>query len=361
MNDQLKIPCLFMRGGTSRGPYFLKSDLPSNEEARNKILLAVMGSPDVRQIDGLGGADTVKSKVAIVSPSEEKDIDVDYLFAQVKIDEPIVDTKPSCGNMLIGVGPFAIEKGLVQAEDGLTKVRIRDVNTGMKIEEVVRTPNKKVSYEGDCKIDGVPNAGSPIDINFIDVIGSKTKKLFPTGNYIDELDGIEFSFVDAAMPVVFFRAKDFNLTGKETYQELSQNKSLIEKMNSIRIKAGEKVGFKNVAKSVIPKMALVSQGQKGDISSRYFTPWDCHPTYAITGSIALAAACKSKQSICSEFYNNYESNSKFQIEHPTGISKIDIKVSYEKNEIIDLVATTTRNARLIMSGEVYVQKSLVDK
>ena len=313
MNNQLKIPCLFMRGGTSRGPYFLKSDLPSNEEARNKILLAVMGSPDVRQIDGLGGADTVKSKVAIVSPSEEKDIDVDYLFAQVKIDEPIVDTKPSCGNMLIGVGPFAIEKGLVQAEDGLTKVRIRDVNTGMKIEEVVRTPNKKVSYEGDCKIDGVPNAGSPIDINFIDVIGSKTKKLFPTGNYIDELDGIEFSFVDAAMPVVFFRAKDFNLTGNETYQELSQNKSLIEKMNSIRIKAGEKVGFKNVAKSVIPKMALVSQGQKGDISSRYFTPWDCHPTYAITGSIALAAACKSKQSICSEFYNNYESNSKFQI------------------------------------------------
>ena len=332
MNDQLKIPCLFMRGGTSRGPYFLKSDLPSNEEARNKILLAVMGSPDIRQIDGLGGADTVKSKVAIVSPSNEKDIDVDYLFAQVKIDEPIVDTKPSCGNMLIGVGPFAIEKGLVQAQDGLTKVRIRDVNTGMKIEEVVRTPNKKVSYEGDCKIDGVPNAGSPIDINFIDVIGSKTKKLFPTGNFIDELNGIEFSFVDAAMPVVFFRAKDFNVTGKETYQELSQNKSLIEKMNSIRIQAGEKVGFKNVAKSVIPKMALVSQGQTGDISSRYFTPWDCHPTYAITGSIALAAACKSKQSICSEFYNNYDSESSFRIEHPTGVSKIDIKVSYEKKK-----------------------------
>jgi 4-oxalomesaconate tautomerase len=332
MNDQLKIPCLFMRGGTSRGPYFLKSDLPSNEEARNKILLAVMGSPDIRQIDGLGGADTVKSKVAIVSPSNEKDIDVDYLFAQVKIDEPIVDTKPSCGNMLIGVGPFAIEKGLVQAQDGLTKVRIRDVNTGMKIEEVVRTPNKKVSYEGDCKIDGVPNAGSPIDINFIDVIGSKTKKLFPTGNFIDELNGIEFSFVDAAMPVVFFRAKDFNITGKETYQELSQNKSLIEKMNSIRIQAGEKVGFKNVAKSVIPKMALVSQGQTGDISSRYFTPWDCHPTYAITGSIALAAACKSKQSICSEFYNNYDSESSFRIEHPTGVSKIDIKVSYEKKK-----------------------------
>ena len=332
MNDQLKIPCLFMRGGTSRGPYFLKSDLPSNEEARNKILLAVMGSPDIRQIDGLGGADTVKSKVAIVSPSNEKDIDVDYLFAQVKIDEPIVDTKPSCGNMLIGVGPFAIEKGLVQAQDGLTKVRIRDVNTGMKIEEVVRTPNKKVSYEGDCKIDGVPNAGSPIDINFIDVIGSKTKKLFPTGNFIDELNGIEFSFVDAAMPVVFFRAKDFNITGKETYQELSQNKSLIEKMNSIRIQAGEKVGFKNVAKSVIPKMALVSQGQTGDISSRYFTPWDCHPTYAITGSIALAAACKSKQSICSEFYNNYDSESSFRIEHPTGVSKIYIKVSYEKKK-----------------------------
>jgi 2-methylaconitate cis-trans-isomerase PrpF len=165
-----------MRGGTSRGPYFIKSDLPDDIPTRDKVLLAAMGSPDNRQIDGLGGADPVKSKVAIVSKSDEAGVDVNYHFAQVKIDEPIVDTKPSCGNMLIGVGPFSIERGLVEAQDGLTKVVIRDVNTGMKIEETVRTPNKIVSYEGDLKIDGVPNPGSPVDLSFLEVIGSKTKK-----------------------------------------------------------------------------------------------------------------------------------------------------------------------------------------
>ena len=198
MNDQLKIPCIFMRSGTSRGPYFLKDDLPADVQTRDKVLLAVMGSPDNRQIDGLGGAEPVTSKVAIISKSDEEGIDVNYQFAQVKIDEPIVDTKPSCGNILVGVGPYSIEKGLVEAQEGSTKVVIRDVNTGMKIEEVVRTPNKIVAYEGDLKIDGVPNPGSPIDINFLEVIGSKTNKLFPTGNKIDVIDGIECSMVDSA-------------------------------------------------------------------------------------------------------------------------------------------------------------------
>ena len=176
MSDQIKIPCLFMRGGTSRGPYFLKSDLPSDIEQRDKILLAAMGSPDIRQIDGLGGADPVKSKVAIISKSEEKNIDVDYHFAQVKIDEPIVDTKPSCGNMLIGVGPASVERGLVKANKDQTKIVIRDVNTGMKIEEIVQTPGGEVSYDGDFKIDGVPNTGTPVEIRFLDSIGAKTKK-----------------------------------------------------------------------------------------------------------------------------------------------------------------------------------------
>ena len=176
-----------MRGGTSRGPYFLKSDLPSDTKQRDKILLAAMGSPDVRQIDGLGGADPVKSKVAIISKSEEDNVDVDYHFAQVKIDEPIVDTKPSCGNMLIGVGPASVERGLVKANNDQTKIIIRDVNTGMKIEEIVQTPGGEVSYDGDFKIDGVPNTGTPVEIRFLDSIGAKTKKLFPTGNKIDNI------------------------------------------------------------------------------------------------------------------------------------------------------------------------------
>ncbi len=348
-----------MRGGTSRGPYFIKSDLPDDIESRDKILLAVMGSPDNRQIDGLGGADPVKSKVAMVSKSKEDGIDVDYHFAQVKIDEPIVDTKPSCGNMLIGVGPFSIERGLVEAQDGLTKVIIRDVNTGMKIEETVRTPNKIVSYEGDLKIDGVPNPGSPVDLSFLEVIGSKTKKLFPTGNKIDNINGIECSMVDSAMPVLFFRASDFGITGNESHIELNQKQDLIDKMNEIRIEVGKRIGFGDVSKSVIPKVALLSKADKGSIKSRYFMPWQCHNAYAITGTICLATAAKSKGTICNEYYDDFSNEGFFEIEHPTGISKVKVKVTREGDEIIDLVATTTRHARLIMSGEVHIQKSLL--
>lgn len=359
MSDQLKIPCIFMRGGTSRGPYFIKSDLPEDIETRDKVLLAAMGSPDNRQIDGLGGADPVKSKVAIVSKSDEAGVDVNYHFAQVKIDEPIVDTKPSCGNMLIGVGPFSIERGLVEAQDGLTKVIIRDMNTGMKIEETVRTPNKIVSYEGDLKIDGVPNPGSPVDLNFLEVIGSKTKKLFPTGNKIDKINGIECSMVDSAMPVLFFRASDFGVTGNESHIELNQKQDLIDKMNEIRIEVGKRIGFGDVSKSVIPKVALLSKADKGSIKSRYFMPWQCHNAYAITGTICLATAAKSKGTICNEYYDDFSDESLFEIEHPTGISKVKVRVTRESEEIVDLVATTTRHARLIMSGEVHIQKSLL--
>ena len=348
-----------MRGGTSRGPYFIKSDLPDDIPTRDKVLLAAMGSPDNRQIDGLGGADPVKSKVAIVSKSDEVGVDVNYHFAQVKIDEPIVDTKPSCGNMLIGVGPFSIERGLVEAQDGLTKVVIRDVNTGMKIEETVRTPNKIVSYEGDLKIDGVPNPGSPVDLSFLEVIGSKTKKLFPTGNKIDKINGVECSMVDSAMPVLFFRASDFGVTGNESHIELNQKQDLIDKMNEIRIEVGKRIGFGDVSKSVIPKVALLSKADKGSIKSRYFMPWQCHNAYAITGTICLATAAKSKGTICNEYYDDFSDEGFFEIEHPTGISKVKVKVTREGEEIVDLVATTTRHARLIMSGEVHIQKSLL--
>jgi 2-methylaconitate cis-trans-isomerase PrpF len=359
MTGQIKIPCLFMRGGTSRGPYFLKSDLPQDLEKRDKTLLAVMGSPDIRQIDGLGGADPVKSKVAIISKSEEKDVDVNYYFAQVKIDEPIVDTKPSCGNMLIGVGPFSIERNLVQAQEKETKVVIRDMNTGMKIEEIVQTPNKEVSYDGDFKIDGVPNSGTPVEIRFLETIGAKTKKLFPTGNKIDVINGIECSLVDAAMPVVFFRAKDLGVTGNESHLSLNQNQKLIDEMGKIRIELGKRVGLGDVTKSVIPKMAIISKADKGSIKSRYFMPWSCHNGYAITGSIALSAAAKSKGTVCSEFYNDYSDKGDFEIEHPTGISKVKLEIKYQGEEIVDLIASTTRHARLIMSGDVHIKKSLI--
>ncbi len=360
MNDQIKIPCMFIRGGTSRGPYFLKDDLPSNPVERDKILLAVMGSPDLRQIDGLGGAEPVKSKVAIIDKSKEEGIDVDYYFAQVKIDKPIVDTKPSCGNILVGVGPYAIEKGLVRVQDGETAVVVRDKNTGMKIEQTIQTPNKQIQYDGDFKIDGVPTPGSPIKLKFLNIIGSQTKKLFPSGNPLDTIDGINFTLVDCAVPMVIFKAKDLGLSGNETFEVLDKNKVLIEKMNDVRIKIAKEVGLGDVTNSVIPKTAIVMKPEKGNIKSRYFMPWDCHPAYAVTGSMALLAACKSKKTICSEFYNDYSDNGKFSLEHPSGTLQIEFKIKYEKDFIEDISVITTRNARLIMSGDVFVKKSLID-
>jgi len=360
MNDQIKIPCMFIRGGTSRGPYFLKEDLPSDVNKRDKTLLAVMGSPDIRQIDGLGGAEPVKSKVAIIDKSSEDGIDVDYYFAQVKIDQPIVDTKPSCGNILVGVGPYAIEKGLVKPNDGETSVVIRDKNTGMKIEQIVKTPGKKVQYDGDFKIDGVPTPGSPIRLKFLNIIGSQTNKLFPTGNKIDCIDGVNFTLIDCAVPMVIFKAKDLELNGSETFNELNKNKNIINRMNDIRIKIAREVGLGDVSNSVIPKTAIIMNSDEADIKSRYFMPWDCHPAYAVTGSMALLASCKSKDTICSEFYKDYTDTGNFSLEHPSGLLKIEFDIRYEQNEIKDISVTTTRNARLIMSGKKKKKKSLID-
>ena len=348
-----------MRGGTSRGPYFLKKDLPEDITKRDKILLAVMGSPDIRQIDGLGGAEPVKSKVAIIDKSKEDGIDVDYYFAQVKIDQPIVDTKPSCGNILVGVGPYAIEKGLVDVKDGETSVIVRDKNTGMKIEQTVKTPNKVVQYEGDCFIDGVPIPGSPIKLKFLNIIGSQTEKLFPTGNSMDQIDGINFTLIDCAVPMVIFKSSDLGLKDNETFEKLDGDKNLINKMDSIRINIAKEIGLGDVANSVIPKTAIVNSSKSADISSRYFMPWNCHPAYAVTGSMALLAACKSKNTVCSEFYSNFSKSGPFTLEHPSGLLKIHYEVKYKNEMIEDIKVTTTRNARLIMSGNVFVKKSLL--
>ena len=215
MSDLVGIPAIFMRGGTSRGPFFKADDLPKDAAARDRVLLAAMGSPDVRQIDGLGGADTLTSKVAIVSKSTRPGVDVDYLFAQVDIGKPIVDTNPSCGNMLAGVAPFAIETGMFPAQDGETHVMIYNVNTEARIEAIVQTPGRQVKYGGDARIDGVPGTAAPIVLNFMDVVGSISGKLLPTGNTRDVIDGIEVSCIDVAMPMIMMRAKDFGLTGYE--------------------------------------------------------------------------------------------------------------------------------------------------
>src|SRR2546423_12154405 len=226
MSDLVGIPVIFMRGGTSRGPYFKAEALPQDAAARDRVLLAAMGSPDPRQIDGLGGADTLTSKVAIVSKSARPGVDVDYLFAQVDIGKPIVDTTPSCGNMLAGVAPFAIETGLIPAQDGETHVMIYNVNTEARIEAAVQTPGKSVQYSGDARIDGVPGAAAPIILNFMDVVGSISGKMLPTGNVRDVIGGVEVTCIDVAMPMIMMRAKDLGISGYENRAEINANKAL---------------------------------------------------------------------------------------------------------------------------------------
>ena len=258
MSDLVGIPVIFMRGGTSRGPYFKASDLPQDVAARDRVLLAAMGSPDPRQIDGLGGADTLTSKVAIVSKSTRPGVDVDYLFAQVDIGKPIVDTNPSCGNMLAGVAPFALETGMIPAQDGETRVMIYNVNTEARIEAVVKTPGKSVQYTGDARIDGVPGTAAPIILNFMDVVGSISGKMLPTGNVRDVINGIEVTCIDVAMPMIMMRAQDFGLTGTEGRAEINPNKELFARIEPIRRKAGEMMGFGDVTDKVIPKVGLLS-------------------------------------------------------------------------------------------------------
>ena len=289
---QTKIPCVIMRGGTSRGPFLLSNDLPEDTKTRDEVLLAIMGSPHEIQVDGIGGSHSVTSKVAMISKSQRDDADVDYLFAQVQIHEKFVDTKPNCGNMLVAVGPFAIDAGLVPAQDGETKVRIYNVNTQSLVEAIVQTPGRRVEYEGDAAIDGVPGTAAPVAINFKSAIGAVTKKMLPTGRPLDVIDGIEVSCIDIAMPLVMMRASDLGKTGYETAVELDQDRALMERMEGIRRKAGALMGMGDVSKNVVPKLALLAKPRHGGtISSRYFVPETCHKSHPVTGTVCIASAC----------------------------------------------------------------------
>lgn len=246
MNDLLKIPCVLMRGGTSRGPFFLASDLPRDRADRDAALLSIMGSGHPLQIDGIGGGNPVTSKVAIIGPSTVRGADIDYLFAQVRTDRQYVDYSPNCGNMLAAVGPFAIEAGLVEAQGNDTLVRIHNVNTGKLIEAKVPTRGREVIYLGDASIDGVPGLAAPIALTFMDAAGAKTGKLLPTGKPVDVIDGVNVTAIDCAIPMVLIRAADLGMTGYEDPQTLSANKDLIERMTRIRIEAGKLMGMGDV-------------------------------------------------------------------------------------------------------------------
>ena len=335
----------------------MKSDLPLDLAQRNRVLLAAMGSPDIRQIDGLGGADTLTSKVAIISPSERAGVDVDYLFAQVNIDRPIVDTTPSCGNMLAGVGPAAIEYGLIEAGDEQTRVIIFNENTSSRTEAVIETANGKVRYDGTASIDGVPGTAAPILLNFMDIVGSASGQFFPTKNLIDNIDGIEVSCVDVAMPMIHMRAADFGINGHELRDELdAKTGHLISLIEPIRRKAGALMGFGNVADKVIPKVGLLSLAERdGDIASRYFTPRNLHASHAVTGACCIAAAAAVDGTIANQIAVPSSANIReFVIEHPAGQLKVRLETAGNGLETEVISAGVMRTARLIMRGELMV-------
>lgn len=355
MSDLVGIPCLLMRGGTSKGPYFRAEDLPADVPTRDRVLLAAMGSPDIRQIDGLGGADTLTSKVAIVSKSNRPGIDVEYLFAQVDVSKPIVDTAPSCGNMLAGVAPFAIETGMVSAQDGETRVMIYNVNTGARIESIICTPGGEVQYYGDARIDGVPGTAAPIILNFMDVVGALSGKMLPTGKVRDEIDGVELSCIDVAMPMIMMRAVDLGITGYEDRSAVNSNKDLLARIETIRLEAGRRMGFGDVSDKVVPKVGLLAPArQGGTISSRYLTPHALHAAHAVTGAVCVATACALKGSIAHELATPDTANPRtIWIEHPSG--KVDVRLQTKGDGAeMDVVAGTLRTARLIMKGTVFV-------
>lgn len=361
---QTAIPAIFMRGGTSRGLYFNKADLPEDRSLWDGILLAAFGSPDPRQVDGVGGTTSVTSKTCIISPSEREDCDVDYFFAQVSVNDASVDYGPTCGNMLAGVGPYAIETGMVAAENGETRVRIHQVNTGGKVEAVIQTPGGHVEFEGDSAIDGVPGTGAPILLNFMDAIGSYTDRLFPTGKPMEQIDGIDVTLVDAAMPVMILRAADIGKTGYETAAELTADDAFFTRVEQMRREAGRRMGLGDVSGMVVPKIIIAAPPRSdGNIASRYFVPDKTHETHAITGGIALAYACLAAGTVVHPLARPVEAGDrpKFSIEHPVGQLHLTLTLNDTGAGPEIAAAGIVRTARMIMQGGVMIPERVLPR
>nr|WP_283173732.1 4-oxalomesaconate tautomerase [Parathalassolituus penaei] len=347
------IRCMWMRGGTSKGGYFLAQDLPADTAVRDAFLLRVMGSPDPRQIDGLGGADPLTAKVAVVSKSDRDDADVDYLFLQVFVDQAIVTDAQNCGNILAGVGPFAIERGLVAASGDETDVRIFMVNTGQIATARVPTPNGKVSYVGKAKIDGVPGSSSSIPVTFADTAGSSCGSLLPSGNVVDVIDGVEVTLIDNGMPVVIMRASDMGITGTESREELEANAELRAKLESIRLQAGPLMNLGDVKEKSVPKMTMVSAATNGGaLSTRTFIPHRCHASIGVLGAVSVATAAVLPGSPAAAVAN-VESGERItlSVEHPIG--EMTVILNMEADGQVG-TAALLRTARKLFDGEVFV-------
>lgn len=349
MSDGTRV--MWMRGGTSKGGYFLASDLPASDGARDAVLLRAMGSPDPRQIDGMGGADPLTSKVAVVRPSARDGVDVDYLFLQVFVDQPIVTDAQNCGNILAGVGPFAIERGLVAAQDDETPVTIFMENTGQVAVARVQTPGGVVSYAGDARIDGVPGTAAAVPLEFRDTAGSSCGALFPTGNVVDVIDGVEVTLIDNGMPCVLLRASDLGIIGNERPQMLEADDNLRTRLEAIRLAAGPMMNLGDVAEKSVPKMSIVSAPQNGGvIATRTFIPHKCHKTIGVLGAVSVATACLTKGAVGHDLATIPDGQQKaMSIEHPTG--EVTVVGHIIDGEVTR--AAVLRTARKLMDGIIY--------
>lgn len=363
MTDQRAIPFLHMRGGTSKGPVFLRDDLPEDWETLAEVLLAAVGTGHPLNIDGIGGGNAVTTKIPILSRSDDDWADVDYFFVQLQVIDRSVDFSTTCGNMLATVGPAALELGLVEPSGETSEIRIRAVNTGGRFVAIVRTPGGKVVYGGDEAIDGVPGVAAPISLRFMDITGSKTGRFLPTGRLVDVIDGVEVTCMDVTMPVVIARAVDLGMTGGETREELDADRELFSRIESIRIKAGEMMGLGDVSRSVAPKFAMFSPAAAGGtIRVRYFMPWQTHPTLAATSSQCLAACVLTPgtvaEGLCDPPARSVVHGKRVPVtvrfEHPLGSMDVTLDLEGAGEDTVVHSAEILRTARKLASGSVHI-------
>jgi len=345
-----------MRGGTSKGAYFLASDLPTDIAERDRILLSAMGSPDPRQIDGIGGADPLTSKVAVISPSSRPGIDVDYLFLQVWVDRPEVSDKQNCGNILAGVAPFAIERGLVRGCDPVTQVRIFMVNTSQTVVATVQTPGGKPEYQGNARIDGVPGTAAPIPLSFSDTAGSTCGALLPTGRAVDLVNGIAVTCIDNGMPVVVMRASDVGRTGYETRDQLDKDTELKARIEAIRLAVGPMMNLGDVKDQTVPKMILLAPPREGGVvSTRSFIPHRAHATIGVFAAVSIATACLLPDSPAHSLARIPDGTTKLMlVEHPTGASPVSLTTDVHDGKTVVTEAAIISTARALFEGRVLV-------
>jgi 4-oxalomesaconate tautomerase len=355
---QKAIPYMHFRGGSSKALFFNAKDLPTNETLRNKTILAAMEGSDLgdaRQIDGLGGGSSLSSKVAVVSPSNTEGVDLDYYFIQVMLGKGKVSTTQTCGNILAGVLPFAIESGMIQATKPTTKAVINILNTGGLCEVIVETPNGKVNYAGNAKVDGVLGTAAPIICNYLDTEGATCGALLPTGNAVDTIDGKEMTCIDNGMPVVILRATDFGISGNETKEELDNNTVLKQELESIRLKIGYKMNLGDVQEQSIPKMCLISPPitEGGIVNTRIFIPHVCHDAIGVLAAVSVATACILPETITKNI-SILRGEDSFSVEHPTGEFMVNIETKVLNRQLVIKKSGVMRTARLLSKGVVFI-------